>query len=108
MCKASRAGLLTGRYPIRNGMTSNKRVVLFPDSGGGLPAEELTLAELLKFKGYQTAAVGKWHLGDLAQYLPTSQGFDSNFGIPYSNDMDKKVGPNYRAQVILPNLSIRV
>ncbi len=56
---------------------------------GGLPSDEITLAELLKQNGYSTAAVGKWHLGHLPQYLPTSQGFDSYFGIPYSNDMDK-------------------
>src|SRR5690606_8144548 len=76
------------------------RAVLFPDSGGGLRPEEITLAELLKQKNYATGAFGKWHLGHLPQYLPTSQGFDTYFGIPYSNDMDKIAGPNYRGEVI--------
>ena len=89
VCTPSRAGLITGRLPIRSGMASSKRRVLFPDSTGGLPESEITIAELLKPKNYATAAVGKWHLGHLPQYLPTRHGFDSYFGIPYSNDMDK-------------------
>jgi arylsulfatase A len=88
VCTPSRAGLLTGRLPVRSGMTNDTRRVLFPDSAGGLPQEEITIAELLKPRGYATAHIGKWHLGHLTQYLPTRHGFDSYFGIPYSNDMD--------------------
>jgi arylsulfatase A len=92
VCTPSRAALLTGRLPIRTGMCSSKRAVLFPDSAGGLPQREITIAKLLKKQGYATGCVGKWHLGHLQQYLPTSHGFDSYFGIPYSNDM--KIDPS--------------
>lgn len=95
VCTPSRAALLTGRYPIRNGMTSSKRHVLFPDSPNGLPLEELTIAEILKPQGYASAAIGKWHLGHLPKFLPKQQGFDYYYGIPYSNDMDSNQWSEY-------------
>ena len=96
VCTPSRAALMTGRLPIRSGMCSDRRRVLFPNSAGGLPQREVTIARALKPQGYATACIGKWHLGHLPQYLPTSHGFDSYFGIPYSNDMDRVGGPKGR------------
>jgi len=86
LCTPSRAQILTGRLAVRTGLS---RGVLFPDSTGGLQPGEITIAEVLKTRGYATGMIGKWHLGILPEYLPTSQGFDSYFGIPYSNDMDR-------------------
>ncbi|MCB0522515.1 MAG: sulfatase [Lewinellaceae bacterium] len=88
VCTPSRAALLTGRLPVRNGMTSSVNRVLFPDSQRGLPESEVTIADQMKKAGYATACIGKWHLGHKQQYLPTSHGFDYYYGIPYSNDMD--------------------
>jgi arylsulfatase A-like enzyme len=90
VCTPSRAALLTGRLAVRSGMNpqDDVRRVLFPDSTGGLPASEVTIAELLKARGYATTAIGKWHLGHRPPFLPMAHGFDHYFGIPYSNDMD--------------------
>ena len=85
-CGPSRATLLTGRYPFRTGLIVNPT----PDRGRndiGLPPSEITIAEALKPLGYATAAIGKWHLGHVARYLPRTQGFDEYYGILYSNDM---------------------
>ncbi|WP_414662238.1 sulfatase family protein [Horticoccus sp. 23ND18S-11] len=84
VCSPSRASLMTGCYPKRALPVPH---VLFPGAEVGLNPAERTIAEVLKDAGYVTAAVGKWHLGDQLPFLPTRQGFDSYFGLPYSNDM---------------------
>jgi len=90
VCTPSRAGLLTGRLPIRSGLTR----VFIPQSEGGIPDGEITIAELLKDVGYTSACIGKWHLGRPDRYLPLNHGFDYYFGVPYSNDMSPGTQPN--------------
>lgn len=93
VCTASRAGVLTGAYPNRIGFAG----ALDHTSKMGLNPDEQTIPELLKTKGYKTAAYGKWHLGHLPEFLPRQHGFDEFFGIPYSNDMwpNHPTGKNY-------------
>ena len=83
VCSASRASLLTGCYSNRIGIHG----ALGPDSRHGISDGEVTLAQMLKQKGYATGMAGKWHLGREPQFLPTHHGFDEYFGLPYSNDM---------------------
>ena len=85
VCTPSRAALMTACYPKRVGMHQH---VLFPSSTKGLHPEEHTIADHLKLQGYATACFGKWHLGHHPEVLPTSNGFDTYMGIPYSNDMN--------------------
>ena len=84
LCSASRAQIMTGCYAKRVGIGD----VLFPVKGGGLSAKEKTVADHLKPLGYATMCIGKWHLGDQPEFLPTRHGFDHFFGLPYSNNMD--------------------
>ncbi|WP_242203992.1 sulfatase family protein [Aestuariivivens insulae] len=83
VCSASRAGILTGCYPNRIGISG----ALFPHSDTGLNPNEITIAEMLKAKGYATGIFGKWHLGHHKKFLPLQHGFDEYVGLPYSNDM---------------------
>lgn len=88
VCSPSRYGLMTGRYPVRDGIQGG---VFFPESWTGMDTSEVTMAQLLRQQGYATGIIGKWHLGHRQRYLPTQRGFDYYFGIPYSNDMEAVV-----------------
>ena len=94
VCSASRAALMTGCYPKRVGIDG----VLFPGAATGLNPNLVTLPRTLKNAGYATMAVGKWHLGDQPEFLPTRHGFDAYFGLPYSNDMLPDHPRNHRFQ----------
>ncbi|MFW6162630.1 MAG: sulfatase [Planctomycetota bacterium] len=100
VCTPTRSSLMTGCYPRRVGMHQH---VLFPNSKKGLNPSEITIAEILKAQGYATACVGKWHLGYQKPFLPTRQGFDTYYGIPFSNDMWLPPGMSYAEDAKLPD-----
>jgi uncharacterized sulfatase len=95
VCSPSRGALLTGKLPNRTGLYGRQIGVFFPNAKSGIPHQERTLAEALAEAGYRSAIIGKWHLGDAPEYLPTRHGFDYWYGIPYSNDMDWADGRNF-------------
>ena len=105
VCTPSRAALMTGSYPIRNGLqTGYWHPVLMPADPQGIHPDETTVAEVLQQRGYATGIVGKWHLGDQPEFLPNNHGFDYYFGLPYSNDMSPFMPLNSRNHPPLPLL----
>ena len=109
VCSASRAGILTGCYPNRVGISG----ALMPDAKIGLNPSEETIAEILKKSNYKTAAIGKWHLGHHRDFLPLQQGFDEYLGLPYSNDMwpvffdgTRNISPAYSRKLNYPELPL--
>jgi arylsulfatase A-like enzyme len=102
ICTPSRAQLMTGCYAKRVGLSA----VLYPKWSTGLSTKEKTVATLLKERGYATMCIGKWHLGDQEEFLPTRHGFDHYLGLPYSNDMGQgpKHGKNALSRPPLPLL----
>jgi arylsulfatase A len=109
VCTPSRASLMTACYPRRVNMHTNGvgYWVLFPGNERGLNPDEITVAEVLRGAGYATACVGKWHLGDQPPFLPTRQGFDRYFGIPFSNDMGQTRANGQRDPKRLPTPLMR-
>jgi arylsulfatase A-like enzyme len=96
VCSVSRAQVITGCYGQRVSIPG----VFGPGGRNGINKDEHTVAELMKAQGYATMCIGKWHLGDQPEFLPTRHGFDRYFGLPYSNDMMKKAKVN--GQLVVP------
>lgn len=105
VCSPSRGSMMTGCYPPRIGFGEFEgKIVLFPGHGVGLNKKEKTIAGVLKDADYNTMLVGKWHCGDQKEFLPTNHGFDSYYGLPYSNDMGMQPNRDYSLNPPLPLL----
>ena len=103
LCSPTRAALMTGSYPRRVGLERGSWFgVLMPGDVLGISSDEITLPEILRSAGYATGCIGKWHLGDQPEFLPTRHGFDYYYGLPYSNDM----WPDYDRRWSFPPLPV--